>query len=388
MRRAIVRIAAIPAATAIAAWLSSTPAVAQAANGPIKIGSFLSLTGAAAFLGEPEDKTLRLYVDDANAKGGIAGRRLQLIVSDDAGDADKARTFGRRLIEDDKVDVLIGGTTTATTMAIVPLVEAAQVPLVSLAGAVVVVDPVKKWVFKTPHTDLMACQKIFQDLAKRGIGLIGFLSEAGAFGRSMRDECVKIAPRYDIQIMVEESYGAEETDMSSHFAKIKGAGLQALVDAGFGQGPVTVLRAYQQLGLTLPFYESHGVAAAQFIKMAGSAADGVRLPAAALPIADLLPDSDPQKPVVMDYRQRYEKRWTMPASTFGGYAFDAFAMTVAAMKRAATIDRAAIRDEIERTRNFVDTAGTVNMSSVDHLGLDASAFRLLEIRNGTWTLLN
>jgi branched-chain amino acid transport system substrate-binding protein len=122
--------------------------------------------------------------------------------------------------------------------------------------------------------------------------------------------------------------------------------------------------------------------------MAGSAADGVRLPAAALPIADLLPDSDPQKPVVMDYRQRYEKRWTMPASTFGGYAFDAFAMTVAAMKRAATIDRAAIRDEIERTRNFVDTAGTVNMSSVDHLGLDASAFRLLEIRNGTWTLLN
>ena len=147
-----------------AALLAAQGAWAQE---PIRVGAFLSVTGPAAFLGDPELKTLELYVERLNAEGGVLGRKLQLVAYDDAGDAEKARTFAKRLLEQDKVDLIVGGSTTGTTMAVVPLVEQAGVPFVSLAGAVVIVEPAKKWVFKTPHTDRMACEKIFVDLQSR-----------------------------------------------------------------------------------------------------------------------------------------------------------------------------------------------------------------------------
>src|SRR3990170_1365509 len=149
------------AAVAATFALFAGPAVAQE---PIKIGSFLSVTGGAAFLGDPEQKTLELYIGKINAAGGVLGRKLQLVSYDSAGDAEKARTFAKRLIEQDKVDLIVGGSTTGETMAGVPLIEQAQIPFISLAGAVVIVEPVKKWVFKTPHTDRMACEKIFIDM--------------------------------------------------------------------------------------------------------------------------------------------------------------------------------------------------------------------------------
>ena len=144
--------------------LAAGAAIAQE---PIRIGAFLSVTGGAAFLGDPEQKTLELYVEKLNAAGGVLGRKLQLVSYDSAGDAEKARTFAKRLIEQDKVDVIVGGSTTGETMAVVPLVEAAGMPFISLAGAVVIIEPVKKWVFKTPHTDRMACERIFLDMRGR-----------------------------------------------------------------------------------------------------------------------------------------------------------------------------------------------------------------------------
>lgn len=388
MRRAIVGIVAGLARIAAVVALSAGAALAQSDNAPIRIGAFLSLTGPAAYLGDPQDKTLRLGVAEINAQGGLLGRQVQLFVYDDGGDAEKARTFGRRLVDEDKVDILIGGTLTGTSMAVAPLAEEAQVPLMALGGAVVIIEPVHKWVFKTSHTDQMACVKIFEDLAKRGLTRIAFLSGTEAFGKSMRAQCVKVAPRYSVQILADQTYGAEDTDLSGQFAKIEGTPLlQALVDAGFGQGAVTVLRTYRQLGMTWPFYESLGAASEQFVTLVGAAAEGVRLPGAPLLIADLLPDDDPQKPVLLDYRQRFMKRWGQPASPFGGYARDALAIVADAINRAGAVDRAKIRDEIEKTRGFVDTAGTVNMSPSDHLGLNSSAFRLLEIRNGAWTLV-
>src|SRR5512132_536283 len=114
-----------------------------------------------------------------NAAGGVLGCTFPLVSFDSAGDADKARTFVGRLIEQDKVDVIVGGSTTGETMAVVPLVEAAGVPFISLAGAIVITDPVKKWVFKTPHTDRMACERIFLDMRGRNIQRIGLISGAG-----------------------------------------------------------------------------------------------------------------------------------------------------------------------------------------------------------------
>ena len=281
--------------------LLAVAAMAQAQE-PIRVGAFLSVTGPAAFLGDPEQKTLEMQIDKINADGGVLGRKLQLVAYDSGGDAEKARTFVKRLIEQDKVDVIVGGSTTGETMAAVPLAEAAGVPFVSLAGAVVIVEPVKKWVFKTPHTDRMACDKIFVDMKARNLTKAALISGSGGFDKSMRAECVKVAPNQGIQIVADETYGAADTDMTAQLTKIKGSGAQAVLNAGFGQGPAIVTRNYKQVGVGLPLYQSHGVASKEYIKLSGDAAEGVRLPAAALLVADKLPDSDPQKKVVVDYK--------------------------------------------------------------------------------------
>ncbi len=372
------------AAGALALSLSSA-----SAQQTIKVGSVLSVTGPASFLGAPEDKTMRMYVDKINAAGGINGKKIELIIYDDGGDANKARTFATRLVDDDKVVAMIGGSTTGTSMAMIPVFEEAKIPFISFAGAVEVIDPVRKYVFKTPHTDKMACEKIFENLKQRKLTKIGLISGTGGFGASMHAQCLKVAPTYGIQVVADETYGPRDSDMTAQLTKIKNtAGVQAVVNAGFGQGPAIVTRNYAQLGMSAtPLYQSHGVASKSFIDLAGKAAEGVRLPAAALLVADKLPDSDPQKKVVVDYKKTYEDTTKQPVSTFGGHAYDGLMIFVEAAKRANSTDPTKIRDEIEKTKGFIGTGGIVNMSPTDHLGLDLSAFRMLEIKDGDWTLV-
>ncbi|HOV03099.1 MAG TPA: ABC transporter substrate-binding protein [Kaistiaceae bacterium] len=353
----------------------------------IKIGSVLSITGPASFLGDPEDKTLKMYVEKINAEGGVNGKQLELVVYDDAGDANNAKTFATRLVEEDKVVAIVGGSTTGTTMAMIPVFEDAELPFISLAGAVVIIDPVKKWVFKTPHTDKMACQKIFEDMKAKGISKIGMISGTGGFGKSMQAQCKGVAPDYGIEVLADETYGPKDSDMTPQLTNIKGtAGLQAVLNPGFGQGPAIVTRNYKQLGIELPLYQSHGVASKSFIDLAADAAEGVRLPAAALLVADKLDDADPQKAVVTGYKAMYEEKSGQAVSTFGGHAFDGLFILTDAMKRAGSEEPAAVRDEIEKTTGFMGTAGVVNMSATDHLGLDLTAFRMLEIKGGDWML--
>jgi branched-chain amino acid transport system substrate-binding protein len=372
-------------AAAASGVLVSRPAHAAE---PLRVGAFLSVTGPAAFLGDPEQKTLEMVVERLNAAGGVAGRKLQLVVYDDAGDAEKARTFAKRLLEQDKVDVLVGGSTTGTTMAVIPLAEQSATPFVSLAGAVGIVEPVRPWVFKTPHTDRMACEKIFTDMRARKLTRLALISGTGGFDKSMRGECVKTAGKHGVEIVADESYGAGDTDMTAQLTKIKATpGVQAVLNAGFGQGPAIVTKNYRQLGLAMPLYQSHGVASKEFIRLSGDAAEGVRLPAAALLVAELLADEDPQKPVVADYKRDYEARYKSDVSAFGGHAYDGLMIVVDALKRAGTTDRAKLRDAIESTKNYVGTGGIVNMSATDHLGLDLTAFRMLEVRRGSWVLV-
>jgi branched-chain amino acid transport system substrate-binding protein len=358
------------------------------ASAQVKIGAVLSVTGPASFLGDPEKKTLDIYVEALNAKGGVNGQKLQVITYDDGADANQARTFATRLIEEDKVVAVVGGTTTGSTLAMMPAFEDAQIPFISLAGAIQIVQPVRKWTFKTPHTDRMACEKIFADLKRRNLTTIALISGTDAFGKSMRDQCVAVAPGAGIKIAHEESYGPRDSDMTPQLTNIRNtAGVQAVVNPGFGQGPAIVTRNYRQLGITLPLYQSHGVASKQFIDLAGPAAEGVRLPAAALLVADKLADNDPQKPVVVDYTRTYQQKTGQPVSTFGGHAYDGLMILVQAMQRAKSADKAKVRDEIERTKGYIGTGGIVNMSPTDHMGLDLSAFHMLEIKGGDWTLV-
>ena len=373
---------------ALAATLSFAVATAWAAD-PIKIGSVLSVTGPAGSLGDPELKTMQIYVDEINKKGGVIGRPLQLISYDDGSDASKANGFTKRLIEDDKVDIIVGGTTTGATMSMVPLVEKAQIPFISLAGAVVIIEPVKKWVFKTPHTDRMAAERVLDDMKKRGITKVALLSETSGFGQSGKKEVEAVLSKYGVTLVANETYGPKDTDVSPQLTKIKNTpGVQAVFVFGLGQGPAIVTKNYKQLGITLPLYQSHGVASGEYLKLAGPAAEGVRLPSPAQSIPGKLADSDPQKSVVVGYDQAYRAAYKEEASTFGGYAYDGLMLAVDAIKRAGSTDPAKVRDAIEATKGYVGSSGVFNMSPTDHMGLELSSFRLLEIKNGDWTIVN
>jgi branched-chain amino acid transport system substrate-binding protein len=375
------------AAAALTVGVGGFAAAPVQAADSVKIGSVLSVTGPAAFLGEPELKTLQLYVERINANGGLLGKKVELVHYDDGSDANKANGFAKRLIEDDGVDVFLGGTTTGATMAMAPLAERGQIPFVSMAGAVVIVEPVKKWVFKTPHTDRMAAEKVFEDMTKRGISKVALLSETSGFGASGKKETEAVAAKYGITLVASETYGPKDTDMSPQLTKIRNApGVQAVFVFGLGQGPAIASKNYKQLGINLPLYHAHGVASEEFIKLAGPAAEGVRLPAAALLVSERLADKDPQKPVVSAYRKAYSERYKQDVSSFGGHAYDALMLYVDAVKRAGSTDKAKVRDALETTRGYMGTGGLVNMSANDHMGLDLTAFRLVEVKNGEWRL--
>lgn len=368
--------------TAAACAMLAAPALAD-----INIGASLAETGPAAFLGDPEAKTLRMEVEKINAAGGINGEKINLIIYDDGGDANKAKTFATRLVEDDEVVAVIGGTTTGPTMAMIPVFEDAEIPFISLAGAVEIVEPVNPWVFKTPHTDRMACEKIFADMKARGFTKIGMISGSDGFGKSMQGQCKGVAEASGVEIVADEVYGPQDADMTPQLTNIKGSGAQAILNSGMGQGPAVITRNHKQLALEAPLYQSHGVASKQFIELAGAqAAEGVRLPAAALLVADQLDDGDAQKPIVVGYRDEYQNATGEDVSTFGGHAHDAMAILAAAIERAGPTDPVAIRDQIEATKDFVGTGGKVSYSPEDHLGLTLDAFKMLVIKDGNWTI--
>lgn len=375
--------------TILATTALLTMGLSSAALAEIRLGASISATGPAAFLGDPEAKTLEMLVEALNAAGGINGEDVKLVMYDDGGDPNKARTFATRLVEDDEVVAIIGGTSTGTSMSILAIAEDAEIPFISLAGAIDIIDPVKPYTFKTPHTDRMACQKIFEDMKTQGYTKIGMISGTDGFGASMQAQCKSVAGDYGVEIVADETYDPKDADMTAQLTKIRNApGVQAVLNPGFGQGPSIVTRNYKQLDIGLPFYQSHGVASDGFIQLAGAeAAEGVRLPGTALLVADLLPEDDVQKPVVTAYKAAFEAKTGTPVGTFGGYAHDAFLILTDAIARAGSNEPAAIRDAIEATSGLAGTTGVYTFSSTDHLGLDLSAFRMLEIRGGKWALV-
>ena len=259
----------------------------------------------------------------------------------------------------------------------------------AIAGAIEIIDPVKPFTFKTPHTDRMACQKIFEDMQKRQITTIGMISGTDGFGASMQAQCKDVVGEYGLTVAADETYNPTDADMTTQLTKIRNTeGVQAVLNPGFGQGPSIVTRNYRQLAIDLPLYQSHGVASDGFIELAGAeAAEGVRLPGTALLIADQLGADDPQKPVVDAYKSAFEEKTGTSVGTFGGYAHDAFLILTDAITRAGSAEPQAIRDAIESTSGLAGTTGIYNMSAEDHLGLDLSAFRMLQIKGGEWTVV-
>lgn len=353
---------------------------------PIRIGALFSITGPASFLGEPERNTLEMLVKETNAKGGIKGHRLELVVYDTQGDATKAVQLATKLIKNDKVSVIVGPSTTGETMAVIPIVEKEKVPLISCAAGIKITEPVKKWVFKTPANDHVAAEKIFNHMLSKKIKNVAILTVTDGFGSSGREQLKEIAKSKGITIVADETYGPKDTDMTAQLTKIKGSKAEAIICWGTNPGPAIVTRNVKQLGMKIPLYQSHGVASKKYIELAGKEnAEGVLLPAGKLAIYDKIPKNDPQYKILKEYDAAYRKAFGQEASTFGGYAYDAFLMIGEAVKTAG-ITPELIRNGLEKISRLVSISGIFTLSPNDHNGLNLSAFEMVTIRNGDWEI--
>uniref|UniRef100_C6E8A1 Extracellular ligand-binding receptor n=1 Tax=Geobacter sp. (strain M21) TaxID=443144 RepID=C6E8A1_GEOSM len=362
-------------------------ASAALAAAPIKIGGLFAVTGPAAFLGEPEKKTLELLVKEANAKGGINGSKIELVVYDTGGDVTKAVQLANKLIKNDKVSAIVGPSTTGETMAVIPIAEKEQVPLISCAAGIKITAPVKKWVFKTPANDHVAAEKILLQAARLKQKNIAILTVSDSFGSSGREQLKQMAAKHGFKVVADEVYGPKDTDMTPQLTKIKAAKPDAIICWGTNPGPAIITRNVRQLGIKAQLYQSHGVASKKYIELASAqAAQGVMLPAGKLAVFDLLKKTDPQAKLLKDYNDSYRKAYGVEASTFGGYAYDGFLLVAQAVKKGA-FTRAQIRDGIEKGGSMVGVSGIFKMTPKDHNGLDLSAFEMVRIDKGDWVIV-
>jgi branched-chain amino acid transport system substrate-binding protein len=375
------------AMTASLALLASALLAPHAlAEDTIKVGAILAVTGPASFLGSPEAKTLEMMVADINAKGGIGGKKVVLIIKDSGASSEKAISFAKQLIEEEKVLAIIGPSTSGETMAIKALAEESKTPLLSCAAAEVIVNPVASYVYKTPQKDSQAVIRIFQQMKKMGISKIGVLSSNTGFGKAGKDQIEKLAAEHGIQIVVSEVYDSKATDLTAEVTKIKAANVQAIVNWSIEPAQAIVIKNARQLGLTIPIFLSHGFGNIGYVKAAGVAAEGVIFPAGRLLIAEQLPASNPQKKLLVSYKNEYEAKFKEDVSTFGGHAYDAMLLFTDAVKKGGS-DRAKVRAELEGLKGVAGTAGIFNMSPTDHNGLGLDAFEMLTVKDGRFVPL-
>lgn len=351
---------------------------------PYKIGALFAVTGFNAPLGTPEKETALMLEEQINAKGGIKGRKVQVIVYDTESDETKAVTYAKRLIEQDNVLAIVGPSSTGESLALIDTVEKAKVPLISAAASAKIVQPVRPYVFKTPQSDSLAVDEVYDYLKKKGITKIALLTSSGGFGTTGKEALETAAPKAGMQIVAAETFGDKDTDMTVQLTKIRGTDAGAIVVWGTNPGPALIAKNARQLGIKVPIVNSHGIANKEFIDLAGEAANGIVFPAGKLIVAKDLPDDDPQKQLLLAYSRDFEAKYKKGANTFGGHAYDGLQMVFKALENGADT-REKIRNEIEKLQGFVGTGGIFNMSPQDHNGLGKGSFVMVKIVDGKWT---
>jgi len=347
----------------------------------IKIGAIFSVTGPASFLGAPEEKTAQMMVDQINSSGGVEGKMLKLIVKDSTGSPEKAISFAKQLIEEDKVFAIIGPSTSGETMKIKSICEDGKTILISCAAAEVIVNPVAKYVFKSPQKDSHAVQKIYDVMKKKGISRIGIVSSNDGYGIAGKEQLEKLAPAQGITILISEVYDKKATDLTGVLTKLKAKGVQAVINWSIVPAQSIVPKNMKQLNMNVPLFQSHGFGNIRYVNAAGEAAEGIIFPCGRLLIAESLPDNNPQKSLLMKYKKDYESKFGEDASTFGGHAYDAIIILAETIKKAGA-DREKVRNAIENMKGLAGTAGVFNFSPQDHNGLDINAFEMLTVKGG------
>jgi branched-chain amino acid transport system substrate-binding protein len=367
-------------------------AVAGGALADINVGVTLSATGPAASLGIPEKNTIELLPKT------IAGQKVNYIVLDDASDTTTAVKNARKLISENKVDVVIGSTTTPNSLAMIDVAAESETPMISMAASARIVEPMddkKKWVFKTPQNDAQMSTAIVEHMTNHGVKTVAYIGFSDAYGEGWWNEFSKIAEARKIKLVGNERFNRTDTSVTGQVLKILAAKPDAVLIGGAGTPAALPQKALKEKGYKGVIYQTHGVANADFLRVCGKDCEGTVLPAGPVLVADQLPADHPVKKSATEYVSKYEAaQGKGTVSTFGAHAWDAGLLLNAAapvaLKKAqpGTKEfRAALRDALEGVKNLPVAHGVVNMSAQDHLGFDQRARVMVRVDNGTWKLI-
>jgi len=369
----------------------ATPALAA---DTIKIGAFFDLSGRAAFIGTPTKLVAEMVVDQINAEGGVNGKQLELVVGDTEANPAKTVSLAKKFIYKDKVAAIIGPTLTDTGMAVKKVVEDAGMPTFMTVGGDPVIMGGEKFgsfnnVFKSPQRSSIAVERLFMFLKEKGLTKVALLSAADGFGKDGARWMKKLAPEYGIEILIEESFGTRDTDMTAQLTNAKNAGPQALIAWTIGPAGSIIAKNKAQLGIDLPLFQCHGLPDPKYVELAGKASEGDRMPATKLMVADELPDSDPQKAVIKEFIRLYTEQYNFdkefPINTHSGYAWDAITIVANAMKKVGT-EPEALRKAIEETKGYVGISGIYSLTPEDHNGLGVDSMVIVEVKDGKFVM--
>ena len=372
---------------AVALVLTGCKKDAQASRtDEVKIGAIFAVTGPASFLGAPEAKTAEMLVDKLNAAGGLEGRQIKLIVKDSGGKPESAISMAKQLIDEDGVLAIIGPSTSGETMAIKNICQEGKTILISCAAAEDIVNPVASYVFKVPQRDSDAVRLIYKTMKAKGISKIGVISSNDGYGVAGKAQLEKLAADNGITIVISETYDKQDTDLTGVLTKLKGNDVQAVINWSIVPAQSLVAKNMKQIGFEVPLFQSMGFGNIKYVQAAGEAANGTLFPCGRLLVAEALPDDNPQKAVLMEYKKDYEGRYKEDVSTFGGHPYDALLILAEAIKKAGTADREKVRDAIENLKGLVATDGVFSFSPQDHCGLTIDAFEMLTVKDGKFAI--
>jgi len=363
---------------------------ALSAQGQINVGVTLSATGPAASLGIPEKNTFELLPTT------IGGQKVNWIVLDDGSDTTKAVTNTKKLISEDKVDVVVGSTITPNSLAMIDVVADAETPMISMAASARIVDPAnpKTRVFKTPQSDSLMADAIAVSMKANGVKTMGYIGFADGYGDGWLAEMRRSAQTAGIKIVGEEKYNRTDTSVTGQVLKLVAANPDAILIAAAGTPGATPQKELAARGYKGKIYQTHGVANPDFLRVVGKDGNGTILPIGPMLVFEQLPDSNPLKKSSADYIGKYEAKFGKDSrSTFGGHAWDSYLLLSAAIPEAlkkakpGTKEfRVALRDALESTKELVATHGVYTMSPTEHNGLDNRARTMIKIENGKWVL--
>lgn len=350
----------------------------------IRLGGLFAVTGPASFLGNPEKLTLELLVDQVNKSGGLNGEKIKLFIYDTQGQENRAISYFKRLATKDKVLAVVGPTRTGSALAIRNLAKKYKLPFIACAASRKIVEPANPYIYKTPQSDIQVVEKLFEYFTNNNMKNIALITAQSGYGSTGRSAVLDYAKKYkNINIISDEKFRDTDKDMTAQLSKIKKKNPDAVICWAAGTAPAILAKNFKQLGMKNLFM-TQGVASQKFIDLAGDAANGVKLTAGRLIVAEKLDDSDRFKSMLMKYKTDYEAKFGSSVSVFGGHSYDAFGLFKAAFMKAGN-DRKKLASAIQEVKGFLGTAGEFNMTKDDHTGLSKDAFIIVEIKNGEFT---